>query len=180
MSNKMLTNQVRTGYVGLLLLLLPIQALAQEAPAAARQHDGAAKAWVQNGRLCFGAEPAYEEGGLLANAEGVAQHRVMLNALLVHKDNQVVWQAHTPNLDAVTIRLQPNACVAYGQTPAAMEEVIPAKSLSEGLYTVMLVGSDEQKRRAWFYQHFCVAPNVKNLTVTPAQFNVKEGRWQCR
>ncbi len=159
------------------LLLVPVQA---QSLATARQHDGAAKVWVEDGQLCLGAEPSYEVGGRFADAAKVAQHQVMLSAVLVHKDHHVVWQAHTPNIGAVTVRLQPQACLPYGKTPASMAEIIPAQPLGEGLYTVMLVANDEQNRRAWFYQHFCVNPGVAKLSVKNAVFHAATGQWQCR
>lgn len=149
------------------------------AQAAERAYDGAAKAWVSNGQLCLGLEPSYEAGGLMADAAQVAQHQVMLNALLVHKDNQVVWQAHAPKMNAVTVAMRSQTCLPYGETPAAMEEVIPAQPLSRGLYTVMLVGSDEHNQRAWFYQHFCVGANPSRLSVTAATFDAAGKRWRC-
>ncbi|MBP6563924.1 MAG: hypothetical protein KA214_10655 [Neisseriaceae bacterium] len=161
------------------VLLLPL-GLAHQAQAAARQYDGAAKAWVEQGQLCLGAEPDYEVDGQFASAAKVAEHQVMLSTIMVHKDNQIVWQAHAPNINAVTVRLQPKTCLPYGQTPPSMTEIIPAQPLREGLYTVMLVAADEQNRRAWFYQYFCVGPNVSHLRITPAQFDAKAWRWQCR
>ncbi|MBP6115912.1 MAG: hypothetical protein KBC57_12800 [Neisseriaceae bacterium] len=149
------------------------------AQAAERAYDGAAKAWVSNGQLCLGLEPSYEVAGLMADAATTGQHQVMLDALLVHKNNQVVWQAHAPKVGATTLAMQSQTCLPYGETPAAMSEVIPAQPLSQGLYTVMLVGSDEQNQRAWFYQHFCVGPNPSRLSVTAATFNAAAKRWQC-
>ncbi len=165
--------------LSLSLMWLPAQAKTVTVAPPERAYDGAAKAWVNGGRLCLGLEPSYEAGGLMVDAANVAQHEVMLNALLVHKDQQVVWQAHAPKLGAATLAVRSDTCLPYGQTPAAMTEVIPAQPLSPGLYTVMLVGNDEQNRRAWFYQHFCVGPDVNRLRVTAATFSGASQRWQC-
>lgn len=167
--------------IGLVWLVVwPQVGMAEESVAVVDQaYDGAAKAWVNNGQLCLGLEPSYGAGGLMAEADQVAKHPIILNALLVHKHQQVVWQAHAAKIDAMTVKMVSQTCLPYGKTPTGMIEVMPAQPLSQGLYTVMLVGSDEQHRRAWFYQHFCVGANPNRLSVTAATFDAKSKAWQC-
>lgn len=150
------------------------------AHAASPPHAGVAKVWVDNGRLCLGAEPTYKVPGLFTSDASVAEHQVMLGGLLVHRENQVVWQIHAPSIEAISVRLQPETCLPYGSLPETMSEVIPAQPLQEGLYTVMFVARDEKNRRAWFYQRFCIGPNLEKLSIMPATFQADAGLWVCR
>lgn len=157
----------------LCLLSLPGQAMS-------RLYDGEAEVWVAQETLCFGGR-AFKSPGLFFNRTlGVDRHQVEIHAVEVNGTGaSVYWRTGSDDLDDA-LALTTSTCIAYGEHPAGWHTRHAAIPLAEGLYSVMLNGSDRKSgNRARFYKQFCVWRSGNHLAVTGAYYDERLQRWNC-
>ncbi|WP_152987305.1 hypothetical protein [Pseudomonas sp. TTU2014-080ASC] len=173
----------KQGLLNLLILLLTCH-LAFPAQAMSRHHDGEARVWSQDDKLCLGVAPTYKTGGILFSGTAqVNDNDVRLHAISVSAVDKDMWHAYIPpESSAEGVRVTSDTCISYGQSLAGFTTKTPAQPINPGLYSVILEAGDQKNRRARFYLKACISLTQNTWAVTPAKFNENEtgsSRFYC-
>ncbi|MFU7393989.1 hypothetical protein ACM74P_27945 [Pseudomonas aeruginosa] len=169
----------RISFLRLLSIVFAI-ACVSHVQAMSRHHDGAARVWMQGGRLCLGVGADYEVGGFFSGTVQVDENQVGLYAIQVSQQQAPAWvQSRPPGTLGAFVRLRSDTCVEYGQAIGSFDTQVPARRLEPGVYEVMLQAGDQKKRRAWFYKRFCLAGKDGEWSVSGAHRVEGTAEWRC-
>ena len=145
-----------------ILAAAPVQAMS-------RHHDGEARAWIQDDKLCLGVAPTYETSGFLfSRAAQVDDNDVRLYAISVSAIDKDLWNSYIPpEVSAEGVKITADTCIVYGQDLANLVTKTPAQPLKPGLYSVILEAGDQKNRRARFYTKICLSNSQNTWLIKP-------------
>jgi hypothetical protein len=144
--------------------------------AMSRHHDGEARVWSQDDKLCLGVAPTYETDGILFSGTAqVDDNDVRLYAISVSAIDKGVWDTYIPpESSAEGFRVTSDTCISYGQNLAGFVTKTSAQPIKSGLYSVILEAGDQKNRRARFYLKACISNKQNTWSITPANINKRE------
>lgn len=155
----------------LCLLSLPSQAMS-------RLYDGEAEVWSTDQALCFGARTFKSAGLFLNRTLRVDRQRVVIHGVEVNGAGPALYWSMSADEPEDGLPINSSTCIAYGQQPGGFASRQRAAPLADGLYSVMLYGSDRKSgNRARFYKQFCVQRSGDRMAVADAYYD--EGLWRC-
>lgn len=162
------------------LLLIFLCSISIPAQAMSRLFDGDAEVWTADDKVCFGGR-TFKSSGLFFNRTlRVDSQRVVIHAVEVSAAGATIcWSSSAAAVDDA-LPITSASCIAYGERTGRLLQRHTAKPLVDGLYNVMLDGSDlESGNRARFYKQFCMRHSDRQTVVTDAQYDEHLQRWSC-
>ncbi|VXB18044.1 conserved exported hypothetical protein [Pseudomonas sp. 8AS] len=162
------------------LMLVSLSLFSLNSQAMSRLFDGDANVWIANDRLCFGGTEFKSVGLFFNRTLKVDAGQVVVHAIQVTGAGPGSYWAISATDPEHALPITSNTCIAYGERIAHFNPSQAAKPLTDGLYSVMLGGSDlKSGNRATFYQNFCLQHSDSGRRVTAAHYDKSSQQWVC-
>lgn len=171
---------------GTLILLIATAYFHTAPPAIAmsRHHEGEARIWIEDEKICLGPDTRYVFGGYFfpRHAE-VDENEVRLYGISISRnDDTYVWETYSQGFELSGPRLMSDTCLPYGENIETFTTKVPAKEIEPGMYSIMLMARDQKGRRASFFTNKCITGSPGNWSISSVKINEQDltsSRWSC-